>query len=155
MSGAVMPATPPAAGQQYAFDVDLDACSGCKSCVAACHALNGLEEEESWRDVGLLHGGSQRLPAPPDLLENLVGRLRPDQGAGMLVVGLEAILEVPLQIRHRMEDAAAKRLLGPRAEESLDQIQPRRTGRRKVPGDALLPLDPVQDLGVLVGRVVI
>ena len=59
---ALMPATPPAAGQQYAFDVDLDACSGCKSCVAACHALNGLEEEESWRDVGLLHGGSQSLP---------------------------------------------------------------------------------------------
>ena len=59
---AFMPATPPGPGQQYAFDVDLDACSGCKSCVAACHALNGLEEEESWRDVGLLHGGSQRLP---------------------------------------------------------------------------------------------
>ena len=59
---ALMPATAPAAGQQYAFDVDLDACSGCKSCVAACHALNGLEENESWRDVGLLHGGSRRLP---------------------------------------------------------------------------------------------
>ena len=59
---ALMPASPPAPGQQYAFDVDLDACSGCKSCVAACHALNGLEEDESWRDVGLLHGGSQHLP---------------------------------------------------------------------------------------------
>ena len=54
---ALMPATPPGAGQQYAFEVDLDACSGCKSCVAACHALNGLEDDESWRDVGLLHGG--------------------------------------------------------------------------------------------------
>ena len=59
---ALMPATAPAAGQQYAFEVDLDACSGCKSCVAACHALNGLEETESWRDVGLLHGGSRQLP---------------------------------------------------------------------------------------------
>ena len=59
---ALMPASPPADGQQYAFDVDLDACSGCKSCVAACHALNGLEETESWRDVGLLHGGSQAQP---------------------------------------------------------------------------------------------
>ena len=59
---ALMPTSPPAPGQQYAFDVDLDACSGCKSCVAACHALNGLEEDESWRDVGLLHGGSQHLP---------------------------------------------------------------------------------------------
>ncbi|MEE8129854.1 MAG: DmsC/YnfH family molybdoenzyme membrane anchor subunit, partial [Vicinamibacterales bacterium] len=59
---ALMPVASPTAGQQYAFDVDLDACSGCKSCVAACHALNGLEDEESWRDVGLLHGGSQSVP---------------------------------------------------------------------------------------------
>ena len=59
---ALMPASPPGEGQQYAFEVDLDACPGCKSCVVACHALNGLEEDESWRDVGLLHGGSQALP---------------------------------------------------------------------------------------------
>ena len=59
---ALMPASPPGDGQQYAFEVDLDACSGCKSCVVACHSLNGLEEDESWRDVGLLHGGSQALP---------------------------------------------------------------------------------------------
>jgi len=59
---ALMPASAPGDGQQYAFEVDLDACSGCKSCVVACHSLNGLEEDESWRDVGLLHGGSQALP---------------------------------------------------------------------------------------------
>src|SRR5207302_2079666 len=43
-------------GEQYAFEVDLDRCSGCKSCVTACHALNGLDEEETWRSVGTLHG---------------------------------------------------------------------------------------------------
>jgi len=59
---ALMPAAPPSAGQQYAFDVDLDACSGCKACVVACHTLNGLEAEEAWRDVGLLHGGSEQQP---------------------------------------------------------------------------------------------
>ena len=59
---ALMPASPPREGQQYAFEVDLDACSGCKSCVAACHAMNGLEDEESWRDVGLLHGGGEGVP---------------------------------------------------------------------------------------------
>ena len=37
---------------QYAFDVDLDSCSGCKACVSACHSLNGLDEDETWRDVG-------------------------------------------------------------------------------------------------------
>ncbi len=51
---ALMPATHPRAGEQYAFHVDLDACSGCKSCVVACHSLNGLLEEETWRKVGTL-----------------------------------------------------------------------------------------------------
>lgn len=49
-----LPAGPPGPGQQYAFRVDLDRCSGCKACVAACHSLNGLDEGESWRSVGEL-----------------------------------------------------------------------------------------------------
>jgi Fe-S-cluster-containing dehydrogenase component/DMSO reductase anchor subunit len=52
-----MPATPPGPGEQYAFEVNLDACTGCKACVAACHSLNGLDDGEAWRDVGLLLGG--------------------------------------------------------------------------------------------------
>ncbi len=59
---ALLPATPPGEGQQYAFEVDLDLCTGCKACVTACHSLNGLDEGETWRDVGLLHGGSEELP---------------------------------------------------------------------------------------------
>ncbi len=59
---ALLPATPPGPGQQLAFEVDLASCSGCKSCVAACHSLNGLDESETWRDVGLLIGGSGPLP---------------------------------------------------------------------------------------------
>lgn len=50
----LLPATAPAPGQQYAFEVDLDKCSGCKACVTACHSLNGLDEDETWRSVGLL-----------------------------------------------------------------------------------------------------
>jgi Fe-S-cluster-containing dehydrogenase component/DMSO reductase anchor subunit len=59
---ALLPATEPGPGQQYAFDVDLDRCSGCKACVAACHTLNGLDEHETWRDVGLMIGGTRSLP---------------------------------------------------------------------------------------------
>jgi len=55
---ALMPATALKSGQQYAFEVDLDACSGCKACVVACHTLNGLEETETWRKVGALSSQS-------------------------------------------------------------------------------------------------
>ncbi|MCB1842729.1 MAG: 4Fe-4S dicluster domain-containing protein [Halioglobus sp.] len=58
----LLPATVPGPGQQYAFDVDLDRCSGCKACVVACHSLNGLDEQETWRDVGLLIGGTKSQP---------------------------------------------------------------------------------------------
>ncbi len=52
----LMPLELPGEGQQYAFEVDLDLCSGCKACVTACHNQNGLEENETWRDVGYLYG---------------------------------------------------------------------------------------------------
>ncbi len=58
----LLPASPPAQGQQFAFNVDLDKCSGCKACVTACHSLNGLDDSETWRDVGLLIGGTAELP---------------------------------------------------------------------------------------------
>ena len=62
LSSQLIPLSAPGPGEQYAFEVDLDSCSGCKACVVACHALNGLEDTESWRDVGLVHGGSRAAP---------------------------------------------------------------------------------------------
>lgn len=50
----LIPLSQPAVDEQYAFQVELDSCTGCKACVAGCHALNGLDEDETWRDVGLL-----------------------------------------------------------------------------------------------------
>jgi Fe-S-cluster-containing dehydrogenase component/DMSO reductase anchor subunit len=58
----LLPSTGPGPGQQYGFDVDLDSCTGCKACVTACRSLNGLDEDESWRTVGVLHGGSPLSP---------------------------------------------------------------------------------------------
>jgi Fe-S-cluster-containing dehydrogenase component/DMSO reductase anchor subunit len=58
----LLPAQPPGPGQQYAFEVALDSCTSCKACVTACHNLNGLDEGETWRSVGLLHGGSAAAP---------------------------------------------------------------------------------------------
>lgn len=52
----LIPSALPGEGQQFAFVVDLDVCTGCKACVTACHSLNGLEDGETWRKVGELEG---------------------------------------------------------------------------------------------------
>jgi len=59
---SLIPLTKPRPGEQYAFEVELDSCTGCKACVSACHSLNGLDDEETWRDVGLLVGGNRAHP---------------------------------------------------------------------------------------------
>ena len=60
----LLPLSKPAPGEQYAFTVDLDRCSGCKACVSACHSLNGLEDNETWRTVGLIVGEHADPMAP-------------------------------------------------------------------------------------------
>lgn len=57
-----IPLSAPEARQQYAFEVNLDLCSGCKACVTACHNLNGLDEDETWRSVGTLRTSSHESP---------------------------------------------------------------------------------------------
>ncbi len=56
----LIPLTKPGAGEQYAFEVSLDRCTGCKACVSACHSLNGLDDHEAWRDIGVLIGGEEQ-----------------------------------------------------------------------------------------------
>jgi formate dehydrogenase iron-sulfur subunit len=58
----LIPLSKPQPGEQYAFEVDLDSCSGCKACVTGCHSLNGLEENETWRDVGVVLGTRSGQP---------------------------------------------------------------------------------------------
>lgn len=50
----LVPLSAPRPEERYAFEVDLDRCTSCKACVTACHSLNGLDESESWRNVGVL-----------------------------------------------------------------------------------------------------
>lgn len=58
----LIPLSQPGPGEQLAFEVELDACTGCKACVSACHSLNGLDDTEVWRDVGAILGGSATNP---------------------------------------------------------------------------------------------
>ena len=55
LGAQLIPLSAPGPGEQYAFQVDLDSCTGCKACVSGCHSLNGLDDEETWRDVGLVY----------------------------------------------------------------------------------------------------
>lgn len=55
----LIPLTKPGSNEQYAFEVALDRCTGCKACVSACHSLNGLDDHETWRDTGTLSGGAE------------------------------------------------------------------------------------------------
>jgi formate dehydrogenase iron-sulfur subunit len=58
----LIPLGKPRPGEQYAFAVDLDACTACKACVSACHSLNGLDDDEVWRTVGLIHSDAPDEP---------------------------------------------------------------------------------------------
>ena len=58
----LVPLERPGPGEQYAFEVDLDSCTGCKACVSACNHMNGLDDGESWRSVGLLVGSRDDQP---------------------------------------------------------------------------------------------
>lgn len=63
---SLIPSGAPGEGQQYAFRVDLDACTGCKACVTACHNLNGLEPDEAWRRVGVVEQVPLGAPGVPE-----------------------------------------------------------------------------------------
>lgn len=54
----LIPVGLPGSGEQFAFEVNLDKCTGCKACVAGCHSLNGLDPGETWRDIGVLQGAA-------------------------------------------------------------------------------------------------
>lgn len=52
-----LPGRAPAAGEQYRFHVDMDACIGCKCCVVACNEQNGNPASINWRRVVEIEGG--------------------------------------------------------------------------------------------------
>lgn len=62
----LLPSSPPRPGFQFAFEVDLDKCSGCKACVVACHTMNGLEDDEVWRKVG-----TTTTPGPLGMIQHV------------------------------------------------------------------------------------
>lgn len=85
----LIPAKGPQKGQQYAFEVNLDVCTGCKACVTGCHSLNGLDDAEVWRTVGMLHGGTAQAPAQQTVTTSCHHCLEPACLAGCPVKAYE------------------------------------------------------------------
>lgn len=52
-----LPGRTPAAGEQYRFHVDMEACIGCKCCVVACNEQNGNPASINWRRVVEIESG--------------------------------------------------------------------------------------------------
>ncbi len=97
----------------------------------------------------------QRLFSTVDLFEDGAGGCRPDKGLGVGVVLFEIIVDRPLEVGDGVEHAATDALSGDLGEEALDQVEPRRRGRREINVVARMPDQPRLDLGMLVGGIVV
>jgi hypothetical protein len=80
-------------------------------------------------------------------------RLMEDIGLGPLVVGVDEVADGGLEVGDGGEGGAADGLAGDDAEEDLDHVQPRTTGRGEVQGDPWVLRQPGADVLVVVGAV--
>lgn len=79
----------------------------------------------------------------------------PDEGFWAFVVLIQEAVDGGLEVDERMEYAAFEPSVGQPGEEPLDGIEPGTRGWRKVEGEARVPDEPLADLEVLVGGVVV
>ena len=77
-----------------------------------------------------------------DLVENLVGGLRPREGLALRVVCRDVREDGLAQLGHAGMRSPAQCLLGEHAEESLHEIEPRRVRGREVQMEARMPEQP-------------
>ena len=75
--------------------------------------------------------GLERLKGTSLLGENDLCALGPHEGLGVGVVAVEIVMDGILELGNARERAAPDPLLRDLCEEALNQIEPRRTGRRE------------------------
>ena len=79
----------------------------------------------------------------------------PDEGFGCLVVLGEVVVDGRLQFGNAFEYTAADGIAGDLGEEAFHLVQPGSRGRREVEMEARVLFQPLLDLSVLVGGVVV
>ena len=86
---------------------------------------------------------------------DVVGILCPPKGPWVGVGFGEKSLDGGLKVNHRAEHAAQQAVLGELCEIPLDGVQPRRGGWGEMEGPARVALQPLIDLRMLVGGVIV
>ncbi len=90
-----------------------------------------------------------------DAFPNLASRLRPREGLGLVVPGLEVATDCALKLPNAVEAPAADHSIRNQRKPALHQVEPRRAGRREVRMEAGMRGKPLANLRVFVGPVVV
>ncbi len=97
----------------------------------------------------------QHLVPAPDGGDDFIGVGGPGEGRGLPIVLFEESIDGGLQIDDRSEYAALESALGERGEEAFDGVEPRAGRRREVEDEPLVPSEPLEHFGMLVGGVIV
>ena len=87
--------------------------------------------------------------------DDFVGVLGPGKGLWLCIGVVEEAVDGIFEFLHGLEHATLEALLCEVGEEALDGIEPRGGCRGKMEHEARMFVDPFQDLGMLVGRIII
>ena len=90
-----------------------------------------------------------------DLFQDSIDLFRPDERFGVLVVDPDEIFDCRDEFRDAAENPATNAFARDLCEPSLHQVQPGRTGRRKMKVETGMLSQPRFDLGVVVRAVVV
>ena len=87
--------------------------------------------------------------------EDAVGVGGPDEGLGIVVGLVDEAVDGGLEVDDGAEHAASEPAPGQLGEEALDAVEPGRRGGREVKNEPGVALQPIHDLGMLVGGIVV
>jgi len=87
--------------------------------------------------------------------QDLVGRFDPSEGSRLAIPGIEEALDGLAKCRHALEDATVNGPTVEQGEPGLNLVHPAGAGGREMKMNPLVALQPLVDLKVLVGVVVV
>src|SRR5271165_218780 len=90
-----------------------------------------------------------------DLFQDLVNLFGPDKGFGVLIVDADELLNGMDQLRDTLKNTTADSFARNFTKPALDQIEPGRTGGSKMQMKARVFFQPLMDIVMVVGSIVV